>query len=182
MSLIADSLKKATQEKNTEWKAPPDFNVVGNKPASGSARLASLLRFVLLILIPAGVLVYLISVGAFKPRPAQEAAVSRAQTPPVKGPSRFRSPAEIASASDVAPRALTAEPAIKTEDAALPKKQATRKKNSRAAQAAQGHTARGNRAVIARIQQNFSVQPAKTNAGGRLASSQDCHTAGAIAP
>ncbi len=65
MSLIADNLKKASQEKAAQTKAPPDFNVMARTPAAGSARLGPLLRFLFLILIPLCFLVYLFSVGAF---------------------------------------------------------------------------------------------------------------------
>ncbi len=136
MSLIADSLKKASQEKKAEWSLPPDYNVVSRKP--GNARVGTLLKFLLLVLIPAGILIYLFQEGAFQsllstrsgtpavsPVPAESAATPAPRNAPV---SRYRSPAEIAAANERTTRSASVETAAPEPSAAVAPKPAIQKK------------------------------------------------------
>ena len=99
MSLIADSLKKAVKEKSApKWEADPEVNPVAKREPVKRPGLASVFRILLLIVLPTGVFVYLISIGAFslkdtpvtqKPElpvsaPAEEARVSPPREPAPK--------------------------------------------------------------------------------------------------
>ncbi|GJL79645.1 MAG: hypothetical protein NPINA01_26340 [Nitrospinaceae bacterium] len=75
MSLIADSLKKAVQEKSVPKKDfDPEINLVPKRDSLKHPGLWSVFRVGLLIVLPGAILVYLISTGAFdfkKPEVAQ---------------------------------------------------------------------------------------------------------------
>ena len=66
MSLIADSLKKAVKEKSApKWEPDPEINPVGRREPVKRPGLSTVFRILLLIVLPTGILVYLISIGAF---------------------------------------------------------------------------------------------------------------------
>ena len=66
MSLIADSLKKAIKEKSApKWEANRETNPVGNREPLKRPGLAIVFRVLFLIVLPAAIFVYLISIGAF---------------------------------------------------------------------------------------------------------------------
>lgn len=108
MSLIADSLKKAVKEKSApKWETDPEINPVGKGEPVKRLGLSRVFSVLLLIVLPAAILFYLISNGAFslkktpvtqKPDfpvsiPVEEARVS----PPL------RSAPEVAPEKPVAP-------------------------------------------------------------------------------
>ena len=85
MSLIADSLKKAVKEKSApKWEADRKINLVGNREPLKRPGLATVFRVLLLIVLPAAILVYLISIGAFA---FQETPISQKPDLPVSIPS-----------------------------------------------------------------------------------------------
>ena len=85
MSLIADSLKKAVKEKTApKWEADRKINPVGKSEPLKRSGLATVFRVLLLIVLPAAILVYLISIGAFT---FQETPITQKPDLPVSIPS-----------------------------------------------------------------------------------------------
>ncbi len=66
MSLIADSLKKAVKDKTVpQWEADPEVNPVAKREPIKRPGLATVFQILFLIVLPTGVLGYLIFIGAF---------------------------------------------------------------------------------------------------------------------
>jgi len=66
VSLIADSLKKAVKEKSApKWESDPEINPVGRRESIKRPGLSNVFRILLLIVLPTGILAYLIYIGAF---------------------------------------------------------------------------------------------------------------------
>ncbi|MCH8312430.1 MAG: tetratricopeptide repeat protein [Nitrospinae bacterium] len=84
MSLIADSLKKAVKEKTApKWEADRKINPVGKSEPLKRSGLATVFRVLLLIVLPAAILAYLISIGAFA---FQETPITQKPDVPVSIP------------------------------------------------------------------------------------------------
>jgi Tfp pilus assembly protein PilF len=87
VSLIADSLKKAVKEKTApnKWEADPEVNPVAKREPVKRPGLSSVFWVLLLIVLPTGALVYLISIGAFS---LQDTPVSQKSELPVSAPAQ----------------------------------------------------------------------------------------------
>ena len=84
MSLIADSLKKAVKEKSApKWETDPEINPVGRRETLKRPGLSNVFRILLLIVLPTGILAYLISIGAFS---LKKASVTQKPDLPVSVP------------------------------------------------------------------------------------------------
>ncbi|MFQ5449530.1 MAG: tetratricopeptide repeat protein [Nitrospinaceae bacterium] len=68
MSLIANSLKKAIKEKSSKRNPGPGMGLLGGGKGAKPPLISMILRLLLLVGLPTGVLIYLISVGAFNVR------------------------------------------------------------------------------------------------------------------
>jgi Flp pilus assembly protein TadD len=117
VSLIADSLKKAVQEKSAPIiEADPKINPVAPREPIKRPGLAQVFGIILLIVLPAGILAYLIAIGAFsfekasvaqKPQLPVSTSVEEARVAPAK-----KSEKKVAPDESIAP--APAKPAKKT--------------------------------------------------------------------
>jgi len=114
VSLIADSLKKAVKEKSApKWEADSEINPVAKREPVKRPGLSTVFKVVVLVVLPAGVLVYLISIGAFS---LKDTPVTQKSELPVSAP------AEEARVSP--PSAPAPEIALEKPVESLPKKPA----------------------------------------------------------
>lgn len=114
MSLIADSLKKAVKDKSApKWEADPEVNPVAKRDMVKRPGLSSVFRILLLIVLPTGALVYLISIGAFS---FKDTPVTQKPELPVSVPLEE---ARVSSPRESAPKVSLEKPVVP-----LPKKPA----------------------------------------------------------
>ena len=127
MSLIADSLKKAIKEKSApKWEASRETNpVAGNRELEKRPRLPTVFRIILLVILPAAVLAYLISIDAFsfkktsvtqKPDLPAAVPVEEARVAPPSKPAPVAPPEKSVAVSSPRPTKKTS---VEKETAAL---------------------------------------------------------------
>jgi Tfp pilus assembly protein PilF len=119
VSLIADSLKKAVKEKSApKWESDPEINPVGRREPIKRPGLSTVFRILLLIVLPTGILVYLISIGAFS---LKKTPVTQKPDLPVSTPLEE---ARVTPSSKPAPKVPMKQP-VAVSPAAKPTKQAS---------------------------------------------------------
>jgi len=127
VSLIADSLKKAIKEKSApKWEASRETNPVGgNREPEKRPRLPTVFRIILLVILPAAVLAYLISIDAFslkktsvtqKPDLPAAVPVEEARVAPPSKPAPVAPPEKPVAVSSKKPTKKTS---VEKETAAL---------------------------------------------------------------